>query len=188
MLPALILLAAALKPVVLVIPPAPRGDAPEWAAFGLAETITDIYAQGPDATWVAIKQLDSVLRRRDLRLNEAADPWIALPLARTLGATDVVVGDLRHVGDKYYFTAQRVTVVTKKTVRSFRAEGLESDLPQMAANAAKQLLDVTGAPMEANGPAFAAASRCGLGLVRHPLRPQAGATAALEDASHVEAD
>lgn len=188
MLPALLILAAAVKPIVLVIPPAPRGDAPEWASFGLAETITDLYSQQPDATWVALKQLDSVLRRRDLRLNEAADPWIALPLARTLGATDVIVGDLRHVGEKYYFTAQRVTVATKKNARSFRAEGGESDLPQMAVNAAKQLLDISGAPMEANGPAFAAASRCGLGLVRHPLRPQAGAPSALEDAAHVEAD
>jgi tetratricopeptide (TPR) repeat protein len=172
--------------VVLVVPPAPRGDAPDWASFGVAEVMTDLVSQSPAATWISLKQLDAVLRRRDLRISQVSDPEVALPLARTVGATDAVVGDLRRVGDRYYLTVKRIAVATHKAVRSFRAQGTEAELPAMSAAAARALLEAAGPPMVRDGRAFEAMSRCGLGLVRHPLRPDAGAVPPLEDHAAVE--
>jgi tetratricopeptide (TPR) repeat protein len=180
---ALLLVAQA---VVLVVPPAPRGDAPDWASFGVAEVMTDLVSQSPAATWISLKQLDAVLRRRDLRISEVSDPEVALPLARTVGATDAVVGDLRRVGNRYYLTVKRIAVATHKAVRSFRAQGTEAELPAMSAAAARALLEAAAPPMVRDGRAFEAMSRCGLGLVRHPLRPDAGTVPPLEDHAAVE--
>ena len=113
--------------VVLVVPPAPHGDAPEWASFAVAEVVTDQVAQSSQSTWISLKQLDFVLRRRDLRLADVSDPEIALPLARTLGATDVVVGSLRRVSGHYYLTGERINVATRKVGLTYAGEGSEPE-------------------------------------------------------------
>jgi tetratricopeptide (TPR) repeat protein len=174
--------------VVLVVPPAPRGDAPEWASFAVAETMTDMAAQSPIATWISLKQLDAVLRRRDLRLAEVADADLALPLARTVGATDVVVGSLRRVAGRYYLTGERISVATHKAGLAYVGEGAEAELPALAAAMARELLDAKAAPMESNAHALRSGVLCGLELVGYPLHPGLGKPQALEGAAAVEAD
>jgi tetratricopeptide (TPR) repeat protein len=174
--------------VVLVIPPAPRGDAPEWASFVVAETMTDLLAQSPKATWISLKQLDSVLRRRDLRLAEVADADLALPLARTLGATDVVVGSLRRVAGRYYLTGARVSVKTRKAGYAYIGEGSEAELPALATAMAQSVLELKGEPMTTNAQALRSAGLCGMELVGYPLHPGPGKPQPLEGASAVEAE
>jgi tetratricopeptide (TPR) repeat protein len=174
--------------VVLVVPPAPHGDAPEWASFAVAEVVTDLVAQSHNATWISVKQLDSVLRRRDLRLADVSDPEIALPLARTLGATDVVVGSLRRVSGRYYLTATRINVATRKAGLAYIGEGSEPELPAIAATMAQEVLGAKGMPMETNALALRSAALCGMELVGYPLHPGPGKPPPLEGAGAVEHD
>jgi tetratricopeptide (TPR) repeat protein len=165
--------------VVLVVPPAPHGDAPEWASFA---------AQSGQSTWISLKQLDFVLRRRDLRLADVSDPEIALPLARTLGATDVVVGSLRRVSGHYYLTGERINVATRKVGLTYAGEGSEPELPAMAASLAQAVLGMKGMPMETNAHALRSAALCGMELVGYPLHPSLGKPQPLQGANSVEND
>ncbi|MFN2549531.1 MAG: hypothetical protein ABR567_19070 [Myxococcales bacterium] len=79
---------------ILVVPFAPKGEAPKAAGIGVAESLIDAVVQEKTDNFLTLKQLDAVLRRRDLRLDAADVPAIALELGKALGATDVVTGEV----------------------------------------------------------------------------------------------
>ena len=79
---------------ILVLPLTPKGDAPPGAGIAVAEAILDVAVQANRDNFLTLKQLDAVLRRRDLRLDDPALMILARDLARPLGATEVVTGDV----------------------------------------------------------------------------------------------
>ena len=175
--------------VVLVVPFSTGDDVPDWSGFALQELITDLVAQSGNGSFVSSKQLDSVLRRKDLQLYDAADLEVALPLAKALGATDVIVGEIKREGGKTVVTAQRFVVNAKAASRSASATGGADELPAIAVDLAAKLLDVKvkQGPMTGNAKALEQAALCWLELVRYPLQPRVGAAPALDHADAVEA-
>src|SRR6266571_261492 len=93
---------------VLVVPFAPKGNAPPAAGIGVAESIVDVVVQGKADNFLTLKQLDAVLRRRDLRLDATELSGMALELARALGATDVVTGEVWLNDGKWLIDARRL--------------------------------------------------------------------------------
>src|SRR2546423_6336645 len=91
---------------ILVVPFVPRGDAPPAAGIAVAEAVLDVLVQANRDDFLTLKQLDAVLRRRDLRLADAAVAAPALELARPLGAPDVVTGGVR-VGEGQWRVSPR---------------------------------------------------------------------------------
>src|SRR4051812_35351772 len=86
---------------IFVAPFAVKGDAQPWAGVAVAETINDVVVQADTDNFLTLKQLDAVLRRRDLRPDDAAVPGLALELGKALGATDVVAGEISLQGDAW---------------------------------------------------------------------------------------
>ncbi|MBS2025825.1 MAG: hypothetical protein JST92_25775 [Deltaproteobacteria bacterium] len=174
--------------VVLVVPFSTGEDVPEWAGFALAELITDQFSQQADGSFVSSKQLDSVLRRKDLQLYDAADPEVAEPLAKALGATDLILGDVQRANGKLQITARRIVVGAGKESRILKEEATLETLPTAGATLAENLFDLKlkAGPMTANSKALEEASKCWLELVRHPLQPRVGTVAPLENADAVK--
>src|SRR6202048_5459231 len=79
---------------ILVTPFATKGDAPQGAGVAVAEAILDVVVQANADSFLTLKQLDAVLRRRDLSLDDAGLSLLAAELGRTLGATAVVSGEV----------------------------------------------------------------------------------------------
>jgi tetratricopeptide (TPR) repeat protein len=172
--------------VVLVVPFANGDDVPDWAGFAMQELITDLYAQANTGSFTSSKQLDSVLRRKDLQLYDASDLELALPLAKALGVTDLIIGELKKDGAKYQVSAQRIVVAPKAASRSVTASG--DDLPALAVELADKLLDAkpSEGPMTKNTKALEQASLCWIDLVRFPLQPRVGNVPPLDHAEAVE--
>src|SRR5207302_9996729 len=78
---------------VLVVPFAPKGDAPAASGIAVAESVIDAVVQGKADNFITLKQVDAVLRRRDLRLDAPELSGMAIELGKALGATDVVTGE-----------------------------------------------------------------------------------------------
>src|SRR5262249_32209542 len=111
-----ILIAAA---TVLVVPFAPKGQAPQAAGIAVAETLIDAVVRGKQDNFITLKQVDAVLRRRDLRLDAPEVSGIALELGRALGASDVITGEVWLDGGKWLIDARRF--VDGKVVKSAKA-------------------------------------------------------------------
>lgn len=175
--------------VALVVPFTTGEDVPDWLGLGLAELITDQLAQSPEGSWVADKQLDSVLRRKDLMLYDAADPEVALLLARSLGATNLVVGDVKKAGARFTVVARRLVVGPSAEVRVATVEGTLDELPARSQEVAEKLfgLSLKVGPMTTNVRALQEATECWSDLVRHPLQPRVGTVPPLENAEAVRA-
>ena len=148
---------------ILVAPLAPGGDAPQGAGVAVAEAILDALVQANHDTFLTLKQLDAVLRRRDLSLDDPSVSAQAPDLARTLGATDVVVGDVRLEEGRWRIAARRLKVADGRLVAAANEEGAHAALPALAHRAA---LDLFG--------------------IRAPAGPLTGSTAALEQAAVCE--
>jgi len=161
---------------ILVIPFARNGDAPEWLSFALAQGLEDRLAQDASVNFLSLKQLDAVLRRRDIRVVDASDPAVAVPIARALGASDVVVGDVRKVGERYFVGARRIGVLQKRSPRILHLDAVPEQLPAMPDRLAARLFDLepVGA-VTSSAAAFESAARCAMDLVRLPLGPRAPA-------------
>lgn len=162
------LLAAA---TVLVVPFAPRGEAPPASGVAVAESIVDVVVQGKADNFITLKQLDAVLRRRDLRLTDAAIPESALDLGKTLGATDVITGEVWLNGGKWLIDARRLNVAAGKVAGSSKIEGSRAALPGLAQKAGTDLLP--GSPpqvlMTGSAAALEAGARCDAELARQSL-------------------
>jgi Flp pilus assembly protein TadD len=173
--------------VVLVVPFATGDEVPDWTGFAFAELVTDLFAQANVGSFLSSKQLDAVLRRRDLQLYDATDLEVALPMARALGATDLVAGEIKRDSGKLVVAAQRVVVGLKAQSRAVTLVG--GDLASLAEQAAEQLLDqkVKQGAMTHDPKAIEQASLCWLELVRYPLQPRIGTGPQLGRADSVEA-
>ncbi len=173
--------------VALVAPFATSEGVPDWQGFAAQELITDLFAQAGNGSFISSKQLDSVLRRKDLQLYDAADLDVALPIARALGVTDLVVGELKREGGKLVATARRIVVGAKAPSRTVTASG--DDLASISVELADKLLDAKAkvGPLTTNATALEEATLCWLDLVKYPLQPRVGATPPLDHADALEA-
>ncbi len=172
--------------VLLAVPFTADDDASAWAGFAASEELTDLFSQEDRGAWVSSKQLDAALRRKDLQLYDAGDLEVALPLARTLGATDVIAGAIQ-LGDgdqqvtvvgpkKITLHAERWSAAAKARLREASVSGPIEQLPQLVQQLGVKLLDLSPKTKLAstNVAALEAASRCWRGLVRYPIQPRAG--------------
>jgi tetratricopeptide (TPR) repeat protein len=175
--------------VVLVMPLATGEDVPEWGGYALQELITDQFAQVGVGNFVSSKQLDSVLRRKDLQLYDATDLEVALPLAKALGVTDLVMGELRRENGKLTVTAQRYAVAAGSPSRTATVSGGDDEITALAAELAGQLLDARpkGGPITGSAKALEQAALCWVDLIRYPLQPRLGNVPPLDRADAVEA-
>src|SRR5213595_3932348 len=117
---------------VLVVPFVPRGDAPPAAGIAVAEAIVDVLVQANRDNFLTLKQLDAVLRRRDLRLEDATVTAGALDLSRALGASDAVTGEVWLEEGEWRISARRVKVASGKIVAEVKEEGERAILPGLA--------------------------------------------------------
>ena len=179
------LLAAA---TILVVPFAPRGEAPSASGVAVAESIIDVVVQGKADNFITLKQLDAVLRRRDLRLTDAAVPGSALDLGRTLGATDVVTGEVWLSDGKWLIDARRLNLAAGKVGGSAKIEGARAALPGLAQKAGLDLFP--GATAESlvtgSGAALEAGARCEAELARQSLGAHSRMTLAGEHLAAAE--
>ena len=173
--------------VALVVPFSVGEDVPDWAGFAAQELITDLFSQQGDGSFVSSKQLDSVLRRKDLQLYDASDLDVALPIAKALGATDLIVGELKKENGKLVATARRIVVGAKSASRTVSATG--EDLAGICVELTDKLLDARTklGPMTTNPKALEQATLCWQELVRYPLQPRLGTIPPLDHADAIEA-
>src|SRR6267142_4713782 len=127
-----VLFAALIANTILVTPFATKGDAPQGSGVAVAEAILDVIVQANQDSFLTLKQLDAVLRRRDLSLDDPAVSAIAPDLARKLGATDVVAGEVWLEGGRWRINARRLKVGQGKPVSAAFEEGSRGSLPRLA--------------------------------------------------------
>src|SRR2546425_5234350 len=172
-----VLLAALLAAdTVLVLPFATKADARAGAGVAVAEVILDVVVQANRDNFLTLKQLDAALRRRDLQLDDAAVCAHALELARPLGATDVVLGEVRLEGGQWRIEAKRLKVASGKLVKQAAEEGARAAFPTLAHKVAFDLFErVRGSPgpLTRSGVALEEAALCEAQLARQPLGPRA---------------
>src|SRR2546426_396044 len=172
-----VLLAALLAAdTVLVLPFATKADARAGAGVAVAEVILDVVVQANRDNFLTLKQLDAALRRRDLQLDDAAVCAHALELARPLGATDVVLGEVRVEGGQWRIEAKRLKVASGKLVKQAAEEGARAAFPTLAHKVALDLFErVRGSPgpLTRSGVALEEAALCEAQLARQPLGPRA---------------
>jgi len=165
---------------ILVSPFTPRGDAPPGAGIAVAEAILDAVVQANKDSFLTLKQLDAVLRRRDLALDDPAVSAIAPDLARKLGATDVVAGEVWLEGGRWHIAARRLKVGEGTAVASTNQEGARAALPALAHKAAVELFGLRGStgPVTGSAAALEEAGVCEGQLARQSLGPGAHITLA----------
>jgi tetratricopeptide (TPR) repeat protein len=148
---------------IFVAPFAVKETAPS-AGVAVAESITDAVVQANQDNFLTLKQLDAVLRRRDLRVDDAAVPPLAPELAKALGATDLIAGEV----SKGAIDAKRIKLADGSVIATAHAEG---SLPAAAQAIAKELLKVPQSPppMTMNAKALEQAARCEANLARQSL-------------------
>src|SRR5258708_18142236 len=89
--------AAAGSATIVVAPFAVKGGAEPWVGVAVAESMLDVVVQANRDSFFDLKQLDAVLRRRDLRLDDLKGA-AAVDLARALGATDLITAEAKLQG------------------------------------------------------------------------------------------
>jgi tetratricopeptide (TPR) repeat protein len=163
--------AAAAPATILVAPFAVKGGAQPWAGVAVAESMLDVVVQANRDNFLTLKQLDAVLRRRDLRLDDPKVRADAADLARALGATDLITGEVRLEGGSWSIDAARVRMADGGIVDTAKAQGPAAALPAIAQKLGRALLGVEGtdAPITKDVKALELATRCGAQLARQPL-------------------
>src|SRR6195256_2617816 len=127
---------------ILVMPFATKGDAPQGAGVAVGEAILDVVVQANADSFLTFKQLDAVLRRRDLSLDDVGLSALAADLGRTLGATDVVTGEVWLEEGRWRIAARRLKVADGKAVATAKEEGARASLPALARKAALDLFEI----------------------------------------------
>src|SRR5438094_2886864 len=159
-----LLIAAA---TLLVVPFERKSEVPSAAVIAVVESIVDVVVQGKADNFVTLKQLDAVLRRRDLRLDAPELSGMAIELGKALGATDVVTGEVWLTEGKWLVDARRLQ--GEKLVKGTKVEGA-SKLPAAAQKAGADLFGGgADGPITASEPALLAAARCEAELARQSL-------------------
>ena len=157
---------------VLVVPFVPRGDAPPAAGIAVAEAVVDVLVQANRDNFLTLKQLDAVLRRRDLRLDDAAVAARALELARPLGASDVITGEVWLEEGQWRIAARRTKVAEAKAVVETKEEGPRSAFPALAHKIGVDLFGEPGlalGPLTGSAAALEQAALCWKHLARQSL-------------------
>lgn len=178
------LLAAA---TVLVVPFAPKGEAPPEAGIAVAESIIDVVVQGKADNFLTLKQLDAVLRRNDLHLIDAGVPERAVELGKALGASDVVTGEVWLNGGKWMIDARRLRTAGG-AAGTTRVEGARAALPGLAQKAGTDLFPDAKPQglMTGSGAALEASARCLAQLARQSLGAHSRMTLAGEHLATAE--
>src|SRR5467141_2389266 len=127
---------------ILVTPFATKGDAPQGSGVAVAEAILDVVVQANADSFLTLKQLDAVLRRRDLSLDDVGLSALAADLGRTLGATDVVTGEVWLEEGRWRIAARRLKVADGRAVTAAKEEGARAALPALARKAALDLFEI----------------------------------------------
>ena len=165
---------------ILVLPLTPKGDAPPGAGIAVAEAILDVAVQANRDNFLTLKQLDAVLRRRDLRLDDPALMILARDLARPLGATEVVTGDVFLRDGIWRIEARRWRTADGKLAGEAREEGPRAALPLLGQKAGLDLFRIgaSAGPMTGSAAALEQAAICELNLARQSLGANARITLA----------
>jgi tetratricopeptide (TPR) repeat protein len=170
---------AAEKPshgTVLVLPFAASGEGAEWTGLAISESVLDFVAQVNQDNFVTLKQLDAVLRPRDLKLADAASlAPKAQALGRSLGATDVIVGDVIKKGDIWTVEGKRLNVLSGSVLKTAKVQGSKAVLPILTKRLAGELVGTTtkAPPLGKDQKALDEAAHCGALLARQSLSPRA---------------
>lgn len=157
---------------ILVVPLARKGDAPPAAGIAVAEAILDVVVQTNQDSFLTLEQLAAELRKRDLRLDDVGVASHALELARALGATELVDGEVWLQEGQWRIEARRLKVKDSQQIGVAREEGSRGALPALAYKAGLDLFPVHANPGPLTGSAAALeqAALCELHLSRQPLR------------------
>src|ERR1700716_4243525 len=165
---------------ILVMPFATKGDAPQGAGVAVGEAILDVVVQANADSFLTLKQLDSVLRRRDLSIDDVGLSALAADLGRTLGAPDVVTGEVWLEEGRWRIAARRLKVADGKPVAVAKEEGARAALPALAQKAALDLFEIESpaGPLTGSAAALEQAALCEAQLARQSLGPRAQITLA----------
>ena len=161
---------------VAVLPFSSAADAASWTGLALAESVIDFIAQVNEDSFVTTKQLDSVLRPRDLKLADAgAITKRAGELGLALGATDVIVGEVTHKGDLFSIEAKRLRIPSGAVVKTSKVQGPRAVLPLLTRKLAGELMGATTKvpPPSKDQRALDEAAHCSGLLARQSLSPLA---------------
>ena len=162
---------------VLALPFTPAGKAGEWVGIAGAEAVLDALAQQNQASFLTLKQLDAVLRRRGLRLTEPSLQQQAQSLARALGADELYTGTVTVDGDHALVEGKRSRVQAGgfATLKTTSESGPLTSLPALLTQVAVALIGSSArlAPITASVRALEQASRCAELLDRQSIAPRA---------------
>lgn len=161
---------------VLVLPFTSPGEGAAWTGVAVAESVIDFVAQVNQDNFLTLKQLDSVLRPRDLKLSDgAALAKHAVELGRALGATDVIVGEVGHKGDIWTIEARRLGVPGGTLIKASKVQGPKAVLPLLTKKLAGELASTTTKvpPPSKSQKALDEAAHCTGLLARQSLSPRA---------------
>jgi tetratricopeptide (TPR) repeat protein len=174
---------------ILVVPFALKDGAPAWAGVAVAESVLDVVVQANQDNFITLKQLDAVLRRRDLRLDDPRVRADALDLARAAGATDLITGEVGLKGETWSIGAVRIRVADGSVVDGAQAQGGKALLAAIAQKAGRALLGVEGqeGPLTRDLRALELAARCEADLARQSLGVHSRMTLAGESLESAEA-
>ena len=174
---------------VLVLPFTLQGEGSEWTGLAVAESVIDFVAQVNQDNFITVKQLDAALRPRGIKINDgAAITAAAQELGRTLGATDVITGEVSRKGDLFIIDARRLRVGSASVVKQSKVQGPRAVLPLLTKKLASELAGATtkAPPLSKDQRALEEAAACTGILARQSLSPQAKGT--LDEAVLAEAE
>ncbi len=166
--------AASPPETVLVLPLVVQPGVPDWTGVAVAEVVLDAIALDNANNFLTLKQLDSVLRRRDQRLNDVRVPLAGPELAHTLGATRLVTGTIMTHGDGLSIDLQSTSIKDGSVFAQAHAEGPLKTLPKMAHGLAIEISKQTPkSPMTQSPTALEQLARCAIELDHQSLAPRA---------------
>jgi len=165
---------------VLVVPFARKAEAPPAAGIAVAEAVLDVVVQTNQDNFLTLHQLASALAKRDLRLDDLAVAGRALELAKEMGATEVVSGEVWLEEGRWRIEARRLKAADSSQAGIAREEGSRGALPALAYKAGLDLFPAhaTPGPLTGSAAALEQAAVCESHLARQPLRANAEFTLA----------
>jgi len=160
---------------ILAVPFAPAQEAADWMGVAIAESLTDAVVQANQDNFLTLKQLDAVLRRRALRLNDPKVASSALELGRSVGATDLLTGTVAVKGDQVKIDAKWIRASDGSEVAHAHVEGAKANLPTLAFDLGEQLLHANSklGPMTKSARALELVAECAVDLDRQSVGPRA---------------
>jgi tetratricopeptide (TPR) repeat protein len=166
-------------PTVLFVPFTVTGPREaSWAALVAAEQLLQRAHAAPQINALSVRQLNTVLKRRDLMFEDLAAPELAARVGSVLGATHAVVGNVDASGDTWKLSASLVRIPGGAVIASASAESAERIEGAIAAvgDALFAALGVKGAAapaVQSDPRAWIQTGRCLEAMLPQPLGPRA---------------